>query len=57
MSFSIISQIFFFVLGGPKFPLFDNLAPKARTNTPKVGVSGKHFWKTDNRHETAIFGQ
>ena len=30
-SFSIISQIFLFFGGCPKFPFFDNLAKKART--------------------------
>ena len=55
MSFSVISQFF----GGcPKFPLFDNLAQKrAPKNTMNIGVSAKHFWKTDARHEMAIFGQ
>ena len=31
MSFSVITQTFFFLGGCPKFPFFDNLAQKART--------------------------
>ena len=49
----------FFFGGGPKCPLFDNLAKKART--PKRhyrnwGFSTPIFWKADVCHETAIFG-
>ena len=57
MSFSVISQNF--LLGwGPKFPLFDSLAQKAHTpqTLQNMGFQQTSFWKTDNRHETAIFG-
>ena len=59
ISFSIISQSFLFLGGFSKFPFFDTLAQKARTqkNTIKIGVSGPFFWKADVRHETAIFGK
>ena len=54
-----LSVNFFLLFGGcPKFPFFDNLAQKARTqkNTIKKGVQ-QVFLETDVRHETAISGQ
>ena len=43
--------------GGPKFPFLDNLAKKRGPKKHyKHRVSASIFWKTDVRHETAIFG-
>ena len=56
MSFLVISQ--FFLVGVQNF-LFWQLGQKSAhpKNTIQIGVSARHFWKTDMRHETAIFGQ
>ena len=57
MSFSVISQLFLlFLVGVQNFP-FLTTWPKKRApkNTMKIGVSARHFLKTDRRHETAIF--
>ena len=46
MSFSAISHLFSLFGGCPKFPFFDNLAQKARTQKNyTIGVSAKHFLK------------
>ena len=58
MSFSIINQNCLFG-GDPKLPFFENVAKKrAPKKTCKtMGFQQANFWKTDSRHETAIFGQ
>ena len=56
-AFQLSVKIFLFFGWVSKISLFDNLARKARTlKTLKIEVSGSLFWKTDVRHETAIFG-
>ena len=52
-------SIHLFFGGCPKFPFFDNLAPKTRTQKhyKHRGFSKAFFWKTDVHHEAAIVGQ
>ena len=58
ISISVISHLFLFWWVS-KISFFSTTWPKKRApqNTINVGVSAKHFWKTDVRHETGIFGQ
>ena len=55
MSFSVIS-LFFLFWWVSKISSFWQLGPKSAhpKNTIKIGVSARHFLKTDVRHETAI---
>ena len=46
----------FFPFWGSKFPLFRQLGPNS-AHIKNRGFSKQIFWKTENHHETDIFGQ
>ena len=52
-----LSVIFSFFGGCPKFPFFDNLAKKARTQKTlfKIGVSATHFVENSSESRNGRF--
>ena len=56
-SFSVISQIFPFFGGCPKFPFFWQLGPKSAhpQNTIKIGVSAAHFVENSSESRNGQF--